>query len=88
MIEKKYDDIPDLTTPWEGYADQCVEKLIKDEWKKKAGFIYKKPSTSTDCGYLFGFPDREEFAKWIVGDSSIKPLFIVAMPYEDQIAEI
>lgn len=73
-------DIQDLTTPWENYEGISVERFIKRELGSACGYIYRTQQKEGDFYYLYGFHSYDDFVLWFDGDTSIIPLFKVALP--------
>ena len=82
MRPKKYDDIPNIETPWVDYSGQSVEKFIKQEILKRCGWLFRSKSTMTEPSYLYGFTDEDAYIKWSDGEE-VSPLFKIALPGGD-----
>ena len=80
MSKTKYNDIRGIEESWENYAGSSVERFIKSELKKRAGYIYRSRNKEGDFYYLYGFMDYDQYEAWSNGDSSITPLFRVQLP--------
>lgn len=82
MIQKKYDDIPNIDTPWVDYSGKSVEKLIKQEILKRCGWLFRSKATKTKPSYLYGFTDEDAYIKWSGGEE-VSPIFQIALPGGD-----
>lgn len=82
MIQKKYDDIPNIETPWVDYSGKSVEKLIKQEILKRCGWLFRSKATKTKPSYLYGFTDEDAYIKWSGGEE-VSPIFQIALPGGD-----
>ena len=82
MRPKKYDDIPNIDTPWVDYSGKSVEKFIKQEILKKCGWLFRSKATKTKPSYLYGFTDEDAYIKWSEGEE-VSPIFQIALPGGD-----
>lgn len=82
MRPKKYDDIPNIDTPWVDYSGKSVEKLIKQEILKRCGWLFRSKATKTKPSYLYGFTDEDAYIKWSYGEE-VSPIFQIALPGGD-----
>ena len=67
--------ITDMATPWEFYTGTRVETFIKDELKKRVGYMNMIGS------YLYAFTDYDHYTRYIDDKLSNPPLFMVDMNY-------
>lgn len=65
MAKGKDEKIPDLKTPWDGYAGSRVEELLKETLANRVGFFFRPPEKGSDNNYhLYGFASEEDFNEW------------------------
>lgn len=73
--------ITDIATPWEFYTGTRVETFIKDELKKRVGYVNMIGS------YLYAFTDYDHYTRYIDDKLANPPLFMVDMNYTSDVSE-
>ena len=65
MAKGKDEKIPDIKTPWEGYAGSRVEEFIKSRFARTVGYFHRPQEKGSDNNYhLYGFASEDDYNEW------------------------
>ena len=81
MAEKN--EITDITTPWEGYSGEYIEKFIKKLFGERVGYM-DKTSDETGKATLRCFASVETYNEWATDPESNQALVLTQVEFYEQ----
>lgn len=83
MAEKNEKGIPDISTPWEGYSGEFVEKFIKKLFGERVGYL-AKTSDETGKATVRGFASVDSFNEWAADPDNKQSLILTKVEFYEQ----
>ena len=76
MAKALDEKIPDISTPWEGYAGSRVEEFIKEQLGEKFGYINLRFNESENMYHIETFASEEDFKLYDSDKDAYKDLLL------------
>ena len=83
MAEKIEKDILDISTPWEGYSGEFVEKFIKKLFGERVGYL-DKTSDETGKATVRGFASVDSYNEWAADPDNKQSLILTQVEFYEQ----
>ena len=83
MAEKIEKDILDISTPWEGYSGEFVEKFIKKLFGERLGYL-DKTSDETGKATVRGFASVDSYNEWAADPDNKQSLILTQVEFYEQ----
>lgn len=83
MAEKIEKDILDISTPWEGYSGEFVEKFIKKLFGERLGYL-DKTSDETGKATVRGFASVDSYNEWAADPDNKQSLILTQIEFYEQ----
>ena len=83
MAEKIEKDILDISTPWEGYSGEFIEKFIKKLFGERLGYL-DKTSDETGKATVRGFASVDSYNEWAADPDNKQSLILTQVEFYEQ----
>ena len=83
MAEKIEKDILDISTPWEGYSGEFIEKFIKKLFGERVGYL-DKTSDETGKATVRGFASVDSYNEWAADPDNKQSLILTQVEFYEQ----
>lgn len=83
MAEKIEKDILDISTPWEGYSGEFVERFIKKLFGERVGYL-DKTSDETGKATVRGFASVDSYNEWAANPDNKQSLILTQVEFYEQ----